>query len=82
MAKAIIARNPAEIFRGVIYSRFEKIGPKAIAWYPEFAPDVKQLTALKTLNILAGDRGEIPDVEDANMILAGIEDYEDYESDY
>ncbi|MHA1403442.1 MAG: coiled-coil domain-containing protein [Candidatus Helarchaeota archaeon] len=54
--------SPVDIFKGVIYSRFEKIGPKPMAWYPNQPVNVKQLVALKTMNIMAGDKGEVPEL--------------------
>jgi len=50
------------LIMGGIYSKFHgKIGPRAVVWYPEdLSDEVKNLVSLKTINILSGERGEVP----------------------
>lgn len=51
-----------EILKGVIYSKFEDIGPMAIAWYPkEIVPDTLRLISLKSITILTGEEGQVPE---------------------
>ncbi|NHI91462.1 MAG: GTP-binding protein [Candidatus Lokiarchaeota archaeon] len=50
------------ICTGVIYSRFEKIGPSAVSWYPNENIDenVLRLIGLKSITLLAGEDGKVP----------------------
>ncbi|MHA1299998.1 MAG: Rab family GTPase [Candidatus Helarchaeota archaeon] len=50
-----------EILKGVIYSKFENIGPSAIAWYPDMESEILRLIALKSITLLTGEEGEVPD---------------------
>ncbi len=50
-----------EILKGVIYSKFENIGPTAIAWHPEIELDALRLISLKSITLLTGEEGEVPD---------------------
>ncbi|NVM29815.1 MAG: GTP-binding protein [Candidatus Helarchaeota archaeon] len=52
-----------ELIKGIIYALFdEKAGPKPIVWSPENLPEnVRDLISLKTINILAGQAGDIPE---------------------
>ncbi|NVM04316.1 MAG: GTP-binding protein [Candidatus Helarchaeota archaeon] len=47
---------------GIIYSRFnEKIGPEAFSWLPtNLDIQIKNLVSLKSINILSGEKGRIP----------------------
>ena len=48
---------------GMVYARFdEKSGPIPVLWSPEDLPEkVRDLISLKTINILAGEAGNIPE---------------------
>ncbi|MFX1450404.1 MAG: Rab family GTPase [Promethearchaeota archaeon] len=51
-----------EVLKGVVYSKFENIGPSPIAWYPqEMKPDTLRLIALKSITLLTGEEGEVPE---------------------
>lgn len=51
-----------EYVKGIIYSQFdEKAGPSAVIWVPSsLSVKVQDLVSLKTINIFAGEGGEIP----------------------
>jgi len=49
-----------EFIQGVVYSKFEKIGPVPKNWFPNMGLAERQHIALKTINLLAGEKGEIP----------------------
>jgi len=52
-----------EFIQGIIYSQFDqKIGPTAIAWVPaKLSTNIKNLISLKTIQILAGEGGKVPE---------------------
>ncbi|NVM54233.1 MAG: GTP-binding protein [Candidatus Helarchaeota archaeon] len=52
-----------DFIKGIIYSQFdEKAGPRALIWIPPDLPEkVQDLISLKTINILAGENGVIPE---------------------
>jgi len=50
-----------EILKGVIYSKFEDIGPTAISWYPELNPTTLRLVSLKSITLLTGEEGKVPE---------------------
>jgi len=50
------------ICTGVIYSRFEKIGPQGISWFPKenIGENILRLIGLKSITLLAGEDGKVP----------------------
>ncbi|MFX1298289.1 MAG: Rab family GTPase, partial [Promethearchaeota archaeon] len=48
---------------GIIYSQFnEKLGPISVAWIPmDLSQDVRTLVSLKSINILVGEQGSVPE---------------------
>ncbi len=51
-----------EILKGVVYSKFENIGPSPIAWFPlELKHDTLRLISLKSITLLTGEEGEVPE---------------------
>ena len=52
-----------DLIKGIIYSQFdEKAGPIAKIWLPEeISSKVKNLISLKSINILSGETGKIPE---------------------
>jgi len=50
------------ICTGVIYSRFEKIGPQGISWFPKenITENILRLIGLKSITLLAGEDGKVP----------------------
>jgi len=55
------ADSKSNLIKGLIYSKFEDIGPIAIAWYP-LELDKKWLSAiaLKSINLFATEGGKVP----------------------
>lgn len=52
----------SEILKGVVYSKFENIGPSPLAWYPlEIKTDTLRLISLKSITLLTGEEGEVPE---------------------
>ncbi|MFX0134864.1 MAG: Rab family GTPase [Candidatus Hodarchaeota archaeon] len=51
-----------EILKGVVYSKFEDIGPSPMAWFPlEIKSDTLRLISLKSITLLTGEEGEVPE---------------------
>jgi small GTP-binding protein len=52
-----------KLIRAVIFSQFdEKIGPMAVEWQPrDVSLDIRNLVSLKSIQILAGESGKIPE---------------------
>ena len=52
-----------DLIRGIIYSKFHtRLGPDAIAWTPtDIAKEVRDLVSMKSINILSGERGLVPE---------------------
>ena len=50
-----------KLLNGVVYAKFdEKIGPEALAWFPEVInSDIRNIVSLKTINIMAGEKGSM-----------------------
>ncbi|MHA1130241.1 MAG: hypothetical protein ACTSQI_00795 [Candidatus Helarchaeota archaeon] len=47
--------------KGLIYSKFENIGPMAIAWYPEITRKNLSAIALKSINLFTAEEGKVPE---------------------
>ncbi|MHA1650679.1 MAG: hypothetical protein ACTSYB_10840 [Candidatus Helarchaeota archaeon] len=50
-----------QIICGLIYSKFENIGPTAIAWYPNLDHKYLSSIALKSLNLFTAEEGKVPE---------------------
>jgi small GTP-binding protein len=69
-----------EILKGVVYSKFENIGPSPLAWFPlEIKLDTLRLISLKSITLLTGEEGEVPEttavVPFPNIGLSGLVKY-------
>ena len=45
----------------LIYSKFENIGPDAVAWYPDLERRTLSAVALKSINLFAAEGGKVPE---------------------
>ncbi len=50
-----------EMIQGLIYSKFENIGPMAVAWYPDLEKKDLSSIALKSINLFTAEEGKVPD---------------------
>ncbi|MHA1376942.1 MAG: Rab family GTPase [Candidatus Helarchaeota archaeon] len=68
-----------EILKGVVYSKFENVGPIAVSWHPEVEPNMLKLIALKSITLLTGEEGDLPDttavVPFPNLSRSGLVKY-------
>ncbi|MFX1294933.1 MAG: hypothetical protein ACFFD2_08800 [Promethearchaeota archaeon] len=52
--------NSTNIIKGLIYSKFENIGPMAIAWHPKLKQKFLSSIALKSINLFTAEQGKVP----------------------
>ncbi len=50
-----------KIIQALIYSKFEDIGPMAIAWYPTVDRTILSAIALKSINLFTAEDGKVPE---------------------
>lgn len=53
--------TPDAVIKALIYSKFENIGPLAIAWYPAVDEKFLSAIALKSINLFSAEEGKVPE---------------------